>query len=721
MRKLTILTILISILGSFVVYVPRAKAGLVLKLPSSLGLSTNLAGHWTMDPADISWENGTMADISGNGNKGSFAGGLATTTAPVAGKIGQALDFEDSNTQYVDLGTGINPTAITYSIWVKVESFANSYNAALVRNNSTDSIYSGIWVKSNGKLGIFNIANGNVGYDGTGTYTLQTGTWYHLAYTYDSTNGLRSYVNGNLDKSIAANGNLNTTAVTLNIGGPGARSFDEYWDGLLDEARVYSRALSVAEIKRLYNMGGGLKIAASQASKVTTGLVGYWTFDGADLYESGTVAADKSGNSNNGTLSGFTAASGAAPGKIGQALNFDGTNDEVNLDNLTDFDFSQENAFTISAWVFPDGSNATDNVFSRGDSFSSADDTVYYLSTLNTDGTRWRAAVSDGTNIELVNSDVGTVSVGKWQHLAMVWDGSSLTLYKDRVALFLTTSGTVTAIWDGDHAVDRETSIGAEGRDEDQNWDGKIDEVRVYSRALSAGEIKQLYNQGVGARVAKTQDTQLTTDLEGYWSFNGADIYESGTVAADKSGNGNNGTINGGATTVPGKIGQGLSFDSVDDRVALPNVSVLEPAQTLTLSAWIYPTLSSTQQSILELQDGWGMRIRAANDFGCLLNTAPNGWALYATGGTLSLNRWTHIACTYTSGTNVLYIDGVAVNTSATPTGDVTYIAGRIPTIGATDDGTTKSLFFKGKIDETRIHSRALSASEVKRLYQMGR
>src|SRR3989344_9190522 len=67
----------------------------------------------------------------------------------------------------------------------------------------------------------------------------------------------------------------------------------------------------------------------------------------------------------------------------------------------------------------------------------------------------------------------------------------------------------------------------------------------------------------------------LATNLHGYWTFDGADMYESGTVAADKSGNGNNGAVTG-ARVGPGKIGQALKFDGVDDNVSLGNYSVLD-------------------------------------------------------------------------------------------------------------------------------------------------
>src|SRR3989338_2640061 len=76
------------------------------------------------------------------------------------------------------------------------------------------------------------------------------------------------------------------------------------------------------------------KINAPQTTLNTSGLVGYWTFDGADTPWTSSTAAttlDKSGNNNTGTLTSMNRATSPTEGKIGQALNFDGSNDYVNI------------------------------------------------------------------------------------------------------------------------------------------------------------------------------------------------------------------------------------------------------------------------------------------------------------------------------------------------------------------------------------------------------
>ena len=101
--------------------------------------------------------------------------------------------------------------------------------------------------------------------------------------------------------------------------------------GAMDDVRLYNRAISADEIKRLYALGNTTHISTTLDTKpnLDFGLVGHWTFDGKDMY---TNVKDTSGQGNNGDLilgaSGNTSTT-TAPGKLGQALTFDGTDDYI--------------------------------------------------------------------------------------------------------------------------------------------------------------------------------------------------------------------------------------------------------------------------------------------------------------------------------------------------------------------------------------------------------
>lgn len=202
-----------------------------------------------------------------------------------------SVDFDGAD-DYLDCGTTINPTAVTYSVWVKPETLTNTYQSIVDRQNVGATIYTELFVKSNGKIAIYMIcSSGSPLYDGTGATTLTTGNWYHLALVYDATIGLIGYVNGTQDGTSAAKGNINTTAISTYVGKSPSFASREF-DGLIDDVRIYNRALSANEIQTLANSHNRLTI--------TSGLVGYWPLTD---YAEGTSAdgatiPDRSGNGN---------------------------------------------------------------------------------------------------------------------------------------------------------------------------------------------------------------------------------------------------------------------------------------------------------------------------------------------------------------------------------------------------------------------------------------
>src|SRR3989344_947475 len=535
MRKFRIIIILISILAGFLIAPPPARAGLVIKLPSSLGLATNLQGYWTFDGADM-YESGTVAaDKSGNGNNGTLTNGPQTTL----GKIGQALSFDGSDDHVLANQSSITDFPFTLSVWAKSPT-ASAKHALSYASSASLVIFYGIgFIGSDGLNKAYLYSRASAPEEDTviGTTGFATGQWIHLVGVFNSATDKRIYANGVLEGTLSTSISF-AQPNRVGVGVMARSTLFGYWNGSIDEARIYNRALSAPEIKRLYNMGSGIK-TASQTSKITSGLLAYYTFDGADVYENGAVVADKSGNGNNGAVTGAR----VGPGKIGQALHFDGINDLVN----TGSDFIGTSALTISVWVYRENAAGTQRIVGNNRTILSTNTTGRIL------------FISDGSTT--ISSGNNCADAGKWTHVVVTRTSSGVANFYCSSAQYGTAdqaSGTPTAGTENVFLGNRGSCA--------EPWDGPLDEIRIYNRVLSAAEIKELYNQGAGAIAGKTQDTQLTTNLVGYWPFNGPDIYESGTVAADKSGQGNNGALSGftAATgAVPGKIGQGLRFDGV--------------------------------------------------------------------------------------------------------------------------------------------------------------
>jgi hypothetical protein len=176
------------------------------------------------------------------------------------------------------------------------------------------------------------------------------GAWSYVALTYDGSR-LRLYVDGRQAASQPTTGDIATARNPLWFGGN--HPFGEFFDGLIDEARVYDRALSDAEIRADMETpvatGGAVQgranvVAGSlAASRHAVGLIAAYGFDEG----AGASVADGSGNGNVGTVTGAT----WTRGRYGSALRFDGSDDLVRVPPSGSLDVGSE--LTLSAWIRP--------------------------------------------------------------------------------------------------------------------------------------------------------------------------------------------------------------------------------------------------------------------------------------------------------------------------------------------------------------------------------
>jgi hypothetical protein len=453
-------------------------------------------------------------------------------------------------------------------------------------------------------------------------------------------------------------------------------------------------------------------------------LIGWWTLDGKDI--SGVHAYDASGNGNRGTL---TNNPDRVPGNLGQGLEFDGVDDNVNLG--TGNNLGNLSPLTYSAWIKPDSHGESNQGHIISKEFSTK--RLY----LDPTGQIFFEILFDGGSHVNINSVSNSVTMGKWQHVVVTWDGSNpasgVKVYVDnaQVASSFTNDG----IGSPQSESSDDYLIGNRGAG-DRTFNGLIDDVRIYNRALSADEIKRLYKIGATAKISTTQTTDsLKTGLVGHWTFDGKHM--SGTHAYDASGNGNRGTLTGGPVRGIGKIGQGLSFDGSNDTIEAGNGSSLKFERTDQFSGAAWIKLESyfspdEHRMIFGKVDNTGGTIRgyffAVLDGGELrffvLNTLRTGNYLEADGaGTINLHQWYHVAFTYSGNSNVsgvkLYVNGAPVTVSSITNALTATIDHNDPFEIGSRDGNTQQ--WDGLIDDVRVYNRALSADEIKRLYNMGR
>lgn len=235
--------------------------------------------------------------------------------------------------------------------------------------------------------------------------------------------------------------------------------------------------------------GGGAKTIINSPLSVpfgNSGLVGYWSFDGANTAWSSATAGttnDLSGNSNTGTMTNMSRSTSPTPGISGQGLKFDGVDDYVNTGNT----FKQttlSTTKTISTWVKP---NATPSGYPLCLIREYGDICVFaFLANGN-----WEAKYFTWTSATITSSVA--VVPGQWAFLTLVQSGSLITLYINGISVGSANDAGVAAdVNDVQYIGARHnTNTGAQ-----DIFNGSMDEVRVYNRALSASEVQELYQQG---------------------------------------------------------------------------------------------------------------------------------------------------------------------------------------------------------------------------------
>ena len=170
---------------------------------------------------------------------------------------GGVLSFDGSN-EYVDIATGGSQypdlTQATWSFWVKFDSFSNAYIQLAETVPDGNSNYQlSCLVKSNAKLAFYayNSIGNQSNYDGTGLFTLSTNKWYNLTYVFQGGSRQEGYVNGILD-GYSASPVSTLVSLNNNIRLSWSSFAGRYVDGSYSNVLLYSRALSVDEIRRNY-------------------------------------------------------------------------------------------------------------------------------------------------------------------------------------------------------------------------------------------------------------------------------------------------------------------------------------------------------------------------------------------------------------------------------------------------------------------------------------
>ena len=408
-------------------------------------LGAGLIAHWRFDDK----EGSAVKDSSANGYHGSIEGGAQW----VEGKLGGGLDMHTQ--QKIKMpGPSGDMRSFSVAFWLKPRKLADhnqfvgpGWGKFLFHVGAGGGIYCGVHNRFDPK----NIPAG----------TLTTDTWQHIAYTYDGATA-RFYKDGRELASKQERAPNRWDGFTVGLSDRWVRGVN----GALDDLRVYDRALSTETLKEL---ASGRE--PEPEVTLTTGLVGHWKLDDRQ----GTVAKDSSGNGNDGAVKG---AAKWTRGKRSGALYLSGNNSGVRIENEAPFDITER--ITVAIWMkSPPFTKDHQAIVTKGDD-------------------AWRLQRNGEKRIVqwactgLSHSDNGSVTGraivddGKWHHLAGVYDGTTSILYVDgKVDGLRETSGSI-------KTSDARVFIGHNAQREGRRLAGMVDDVRVYSRALSAEEVRTL-------------------------------------------------------------------------------------------------------------------------------------------------------------------------------------------------------------------------------------
>lgn len=514
----------------------------------------SLVSYWKMN--ESSW-NGTASEVvdSNGTNHGNSVNGTTTTSTAKLGSKSGIFDGADDSV-LIPYGTIGALTSGSISFWFKTSGSGVLF---AIHTNSSNNRQFPISIISTGKIDATAVNSAStIKFVSQSTQTgFNDGQWHHLAYTSQSGSGgytiyidavpltMTASIGTNVD-FFFANTMLASDKIKLGAKSDVSNLNVTFYSGALDEVAIWSAVLSASEVQTIYDRQKsaysgtftsrvmdaksssswttlswiptlpffkelpdstcatpcthnapesssnytslvGSTGLTSDTTISTTNLVALWHLDEATGTTGAGSIKDDSGNGNNGTP---TSTSLGATGKFLTAGNFDGSNSYIEVpDSATN---RPSNNFTFSLWFKSNSTSQTNKyILSRNDSACAGTDQAAIIYNFVANQVEFYSVNYTGTSPR-TGSQL-TISDTNWHHIVYAYDGSTWAGYLDGASIFSVartfslSSAALTGGWYMAGACQ-----GAAG----QRVNGLIDEVAIWSRALHANEIKQLYQRG---------------------------------------------------------------------------------------------------------------------------------------------------------------------------------------------------------------------------------
>ena len=425
-----------------------------------------------------------------DGNNGALVGGA--DYAP--GLVGQAFSL-DGDGDYIDLGDissfDFSDTDFTIDAWFKIPDYpANAGGGCgsqypIFRNNAWGY---GAGIYGNGHLSFGKYLAESDSVEVSSSGPLSTGDWHHFAAVH-TLSQLRLYIDGQLSNtSDSPNGTIYYHPVGFDTPEIGRWLCGDlpyfYFKGLIDEVGIFDRALTDAEIEAIHEAGGAgsVKPPPPKAAILPGDAVNWWWADENAMDSIGSLNGNHNGS--------------YGPGVVGQAFSFNGSGQYIDLGDVPDLDFTNEDFSTEGWFRIP---HLPDNAAACGARYP-----IFH----NRDWGYGTQIYGDGLvnfyKYYSVSAAVGVtspspISVGDWHHFASVHTVSELRLYLDGQLVNTADSPSGAVFYQSSDQPEIGRMLCGPSF---FHFKGLIDELTVYSRALTEAEIASIHDARYAGKVA---------------------------------------------------------------------------------------------------------------------------------------------------------------------------------------------------------------------------
>lgn len=426
-------------------------------------------------------------------------------------QIGQCYKYDGTNS-FIEItnNTLLDQTRMTITGWINAFTDANGQMIVAKKQDTGAGYY--VFITGTGKLNA-QFTDGVLTADVNSTLNVDTNKWLHYAVVREDDN-VTLYINGSQVESVqqVLLGSTSNAPTVFRIG-RSQHTSNYNFNGSIDETHVWDRALSGSEIKKLYQweLGRGLgnygyiqnfttvttAVRGKNFSFSTVGLLAWWDLGDSTDNETSVGNETRTGTvidligSNIGTVG--TNVSLTNQGVIGKSLNFTGKKDGTV--NFSREDLLTDKNFTVCAWFKQENRAANQLVLGSGAEGNGARGFNFRVLTNGTLSFRIFNNSGDGAQ---VNGVFGSflLSLNTWYDVCGMWNDTNNTgaikLYVNGALDTVATSVKSAPI----AGVAVFTVGGSNAGGFAQNFNGTVDDIKIWNRTLSDQEISDLYNGG---------------------------------------------------------------------------------------------------------------------------------------------------------------------------------------------------------------------------------